>query len=242
MVSGLKLLYDFDRKYNLNSSGNQLSLTLPDRVAYINEGLTIWFRNKVIEAQKDQETRNDLKIFKEDQVSLKLTPTPRGIIAEYPKDFSYRLNHLAIAIKPDTCPGISKEIIPRIINSEQLHDARKDPYARPDFYYEQLLAVESKTGLTVYTDGIMDVQEILIDYYRKPQAIHMPSSEECGPKLYYIYNGEIITKDQHFEGDEYQALDIVDIAVLCASVDTKDTQAFQTKLNLILNKKSLNKI
>lgn len=153
-----------------------------------------------------------------------------------------RLNQIVKACNQECCPDIEKEIIPRIIQSDDLHEARLNPFRKANFFFEQLLAIEAKDGLMIYHDGEFEICEAKIDYYRKPKEIHAPSLEDCGGDHYYDYCGRIINKDQDFEvSTTYAANDVVSIAVLMASRDVSDYQGFQAQLNLILSAQELHK-
>lgn len=240
MVPATKLVYDFIRKHNSNDTGQNQNLPIHAIIAYLNEAQELWFRAKVKNAQKDSQIREELRYWKEDYVELEIVKQNSRICStKYPTNLYRRLNQIAVTSKD--CCSKSKDIIPRIIESDDLYEALANPYRKPDFFYEQLLAIESKDGLIIHTNNEMTVEEVFIDYYRIPQDIHAPTSEECGPALYYLYNGNVITKDQNFEGMSASANDIVDIAVLCASVDTKDTKAFQARFNLIVGTQNIHK-
>lgn len=241
-ISAKKLVYNFRRKFNSVNSGRNQDIALVDIVAYLNEAQEIWFENRVSVAQTDQKVRNDLRVFKKDRISIPYSSgDSKTGLAKYPSDLYHRLNQVVVASK-DCCSGITKEIIPRIIESDDQHEGRKSPYRGADFFFEQLLAVEASDGLLIYHESEMDIDEVLIDYYRKPNEIHAPSLEECDGDVYYTYNGTVVTSDQDFEVDNtYAANDVVGIAVLLASRDTKDVAGMQTQLNTILGIKTLHK-
>lgn len=232
-VPGKKMVYDFRRKFNSVNSGRNRDIALVDIISYLNEAKEIWFENRVKLAQTDQRVRNDLRIFKKDYVELQCSPYKDGsCIAKFPNDLYERLNQVAV-VRKDCCKD-SKEIIPRITTSDKLHEARHNNYRQADFFYEQLLAVEAADGLIVYHDNEMNVDKVLIDYYRKPNDIHAPSLEECDDGIYYDYCGVVISEDSDFEVDAtYAANMVVDIAVLKASRDVNDVSSFQTQLNQI---------
>lgn len=241
-ISSKKLVYDFRRKFNSVNSGKNQDIALVDIIAYLNEAQEIWFENRVFVAQTNQKVRNDLRVWKKDKVSLSIKSLDdKCSEALFPGDLYHRLNQIAIVSK-DCCPGMSKEVIPRIIQSDDLHEARHNPFRGSDYFFEQLLAVESSTGLILYHDKNMNIDSVYIDYYRKPNEIHAPTLEECEGEVYYDYNGRIIKNDQNFESDNtYSANDIVDLAILKASRDVGDIQGFQTKANYILQKQQLYK-
>lgn len=241
-ISSKKLVYDFRRKFNAVNSGRNQDIALVDIIAYLNEAQEIWFENRVSVAQTNQKVRNDLRVYKLDKVELSCNNVDsKCCLAVYPKDLYHRLNQLVIASK-DCCPNLDKEIVPRIIVSDDQNDGRKNPYRGADFFFEQLLAVEAADGLLIHHDGEMVVEQVFIDYYRKPKEIHAPSLEECDGENYYDYCGRIVTQDQDFEVDNtFAGNKVVDIAVLRASRDVSDAAGFQSQLNTILGIQQLHK-
>lgn len=234
-VSTRKLVYDFKRKRGLNDSGSGVQLKLTEIIAYLNESYKTWYDRRVQVAQVDEKARNDLRIFKEDQVSLGLSKIDDNItLAKYPKDLYKRLNQIALVSK-DCCPGFVKQIIPRLIESDDLYEARRNPLRRADFFFEQLLAIESQKGILIYHDGEFKVDKVIIDYYRSPKELHSPSLEVCDGPYYYDYNGVIITKDQDCEvgSDTFSDIEIVNLAVAISERDVKDLSQFESQMNLI---------
>lgn len=233
-VSSRKLCYDFHRKYHAIVTGANNELALVDIIAYLNEAQEIWFENRVFIAQTNQKVRNDLRVFKKDKISLGCTKIDDGCcLARYPKDLYHRLNQLAITAK-DCCPK-QKEIIPRILQSDDLHEARRNPYRKANFFFEQLSAIETSEGLIIYHDGELEVKDIIIDYYRRPREIHAPSHELCPNNGYYLYDGRLINKDQNFEVDATYVNNLIsDIAVLIASRDITDRAGFESQVAKIL--------
>lgn len=237
MISGRKLVYDFRRKYDASISGESRDLPLVDVVALLNEAQQIWFENRVMLAQTSSKIQDDLRPFIENQVEGECEKVDSDSCRiTYPSDLYKRLNQVAIA-KNCCCP--EKRIIIRIVQSDDLHEARRNPYRKADFYFEQLLGNEWKDGLIIYHDGQMEIENVLIDYYRRPKDIHVPSIQECTTG-YYDYNGQIITQDQDFEASStFADRNVSDIAVLLASRDTKQLDQFQTQLSKILQIQSL---
>lgn len=234
-ISSAKLIYDFHRKYHAIISGKTQDLALVDIIAYLNEAQEIWFENRVFVAQSNQKIRNDLRVFKNDKIKLGCSKIDNNCcLAKYPKNLYQRLNQIAIT-KKDCCPD-EKEIIPRILQSDDLHEARRNPYRKANFFFEQLNAIETSNGLIIYHDNELEVTDVLIDYYRKPNEIHGPSHELCPNEGYYLYDGRMITKDSDFEVDATYVNNLItDIAVLLASRDVDDRLGFETMLAKMLN-------
>lgn len=234
-ISSKKLVYDFHRKYHAIVTGAENELALVDIIAYLNEAQEIWFENRVFIAQTNQKVRNDLRVFKKDKIKLGCKAIDdKCCLAKYPTDLYHRLNQIAITSK-DCCPD-KKEIIPRILQSDDLHEARRNPYRKANFFFEQLNAIETREGLIVYHDGELNVEDVMIDYYRKPKEIHAPSHELCPAEGYYLYDGRLISKDQNFEVDNTYVNNLIsDIAVLIASRDITDRVGFESQIQKILS-------
>lgn len=239
-TSTRKLVYDFDRKRDVINDGKNRVLDLVDKIAYLNEAIQDWFESRLKNIEIDQKASNDLRAWKEDGVELVLQNLDENrILAKYPEDLHTRLNQIAYATK-DCCPGMEKSIIVRIIESDDIHEARRNPYRASDFFYEQLNATIGKDGLILFVDKAMGIKKVVIDYYRKPLESHAPSLEKCDGPYYYDYAGRIINKDQDFESeDTFAANDVVDLAVLYSTVDRHHPD-FQSRLNLILGTRNLN--
>lgn len=246
-ISSKKLVYDFRRKFKSVNSGKNRDVSLPDIISYLNEAQEIWFEHRVFVAQTNQKVRNDLRVFKVDgrKVSDRIKCSSYGdgvCLIKYPTNLYHRLNQI-VRVSKDCCPDHPKEIIPRIIQSDDLHEARHNPARQSDFFFEQLLAIESSDGLLIYHDNKMVVEYGYLDYYRKPKEIHAPTLERCADGgYYYDYAGRIVDRDQDFEVDDtYAANDVVDIAILKASRDVSDVQGYSSQLNLILGQMNLHK-
>lgn len=241
-IPSSKLVYDFKRKFNAINSGGNREIPLVDIIAYLNEGQEIWFENRCLIAETNHKVRNDLRPVKVVKESLSMEKVDDSCyLAKFPSSLYKRLNHIAV-VKKDCCPN-PKEIVPRIIQSDDLHEGRLNPYRKADFFYEQLMAQEGSDGLYIYHDNEMEIVSVYIDYYRRPSPINAPSLDECGDGAYYSYDGSSVNSDTEFEFDKtYCVNDVVDVAVLIALRDVGDVQSFQTKLEEILRTESFFKV
>jgi hypothetical protein len=237
MVDAAKLVYDTRRKLNATISGTNSSIPLVDYIAAINEAQEIWFTNLVQVAETESRVRDDLRFFELKRVELTLSAHSDGIVrAKLPSDYYKRLNQVAICSK-DCCPGITKEIIIDINQSDDINETNRNPFRRANFEYEQLNGDEAGDYLLVYHLDEMNVDKVLIDYYRVPNEIHAPSLAECDDagKKYYDYSGRAITEDAPFEpSNRFADQRISDIAAIILSVSRDDYETFQSKLNSVL--------
>lgn len=232
------MVYEFWKKFNAALSGRNVKIAVVDVVSYLNEAQEVWFTNLVPMAEVTPEITNDLRYFKVDQKSLSLSTIRQGkVLAKYPKDLYKRLNQEVVATCK-ICPGTTKEFPITVVHSDDINPTKKDSYFRADFQYEQLPAEEGSRGLILHVDGEMNIEQVIISYYRRPKPIHAPSLDKCDDAssgYYYLYNGDKVTKDQNFEVDNtFASNKVVDIAVLTALRDRGEINDFQSQLTKIL--------
>lgn len=244
-VPSTKLVYDFNRKFSAVLSGKDRNIPLVDKIAYLNEGQEIWFQNRVSVADTNQKVRNDLRVFKVDNHPLALEKKQNGMLFyAYPSDLYHRLNQYVVAKEPTCCGDIQKEFPIDILQADDIHESRQDVYNKASFPFEQLPAVEGSGGLILYLNDAFVVNDLIIDYYRRPKEIHAPELDNCQDEIgyYYDYQGRIIRQSQGFEADKtYASNVVVDIAVLCALRDVGNVQSFQTQVNKILSNQQIEK-
>ena len=233
-VSARKLVYDFNRKLNAFNTSTGQKYSIVDCVSAINEAWEVIYENNVKLAEKDSFKRNTLRQLEIKNSSLKFKEVDGNYFVTYPKDLYHRLNHYVIASGVDDCKGQEKMIVPRIVQSDDLHKTRLDPYWKANFAWEQLPMDEAQNGFWLYTDGKMEIKKVVIDYYKRLTYIQAPSLVSCPEHVYEDYDARLITSDVDFEVDStYLARKVVDVAVFMAHRDTQDTTGFQTQLQKI---------
>jgi hypothetical protein len=243
MVSVEKLVNDFYRKLNAVNSGKSKFYNIVDVMSFLNEAYQIWFENKVFSLETNERVRNDLRGFEIKKHELSCEKVDENCCKiVYPDNFYQRLNQLAIACNEDCCPDIEKSIVIRIVQSDDLQDARKNPFRKSDFKWEQLIAEDGGDGLYIYHDCSMDIKTVYIDYYRKPIMMEAGHLVECAGG-YVKYDNSFINFKKDFEVSEtFADRQVSDIAVVLASRDSGDYQGYQTKLQQILQLDKLYKI
>jgi len=240
-VSTRKLVYDVRRKANLLITGQSNDVPNVDIIAYLNQFQELWFNNAVKEAERNQEASNELRTFLVPAYKLTLQKIDgKTSYAKYPENLHTRLNQIAVASEPECCEDLQKEIIIQVLQSDDIHPARKNTFQRSSFPFERLIATVGEDGLIIYHDGYLNVDEVKIDYYRRPGALHAPSLEICDGPYYYLYNGDIITADTDFEANNvYSDNFISDGAVLLIKADKGDVQGYQTQVTKFLQTRGL---
>lgn len=245
-IPSKKLVNDFLRRSGATYSGAGANITLVETINYLNESQGVIFRAMVKHADKNPEIREDLKKF---EVKCHCVPCDckddNICIAKMPDDMFKRLNQKAVACNPDCCGDMEKEIIIRINQSDDINETRQNPFRRADFAYEQLNGDEGAEGLYIYHEDEMEIKEVCIDYYRKPNEIHAPSlAEDCEGEdgQYYDYCGRVIDQDTDFEVDcRFLDSAVVGLAVTLykLSTGTANFQDYQQQLQSLLQINSL---
>lgn len=234
-VSARKLIGDFERKLNSLNTFQGKSYQVVDAINILNEAWQVVFENNVKLAEIDSRYRNNLRQLEIKNHKLELSQINDKItFAKYPDNLHTRLNHFVTArCESKNCD--CKMIVPRITQSDDLQVTRLDPYRKANFDWEILPMDEAGDGLYLYHDGTMEICDIHIDYYRKINEMQAPSLLNCSIKQYLDYDGNAVQHDVSFDVDStYLARKVVDVAVLMASRDIRDTEGFQTQLSRIL--------
>ena len=236
-IKATQLHYDFIRKFNRINSASGRYISVAERDAYLNEGLLIYFENRVALAELNPLIRNDFRQFEHKKYCLSCTDADdKCCFAEYPDNF-YRLLRTVTVADTDICSE-EKELLTHIIQSDDITEALKSPFWSPSYDYEETIADEAGKGLYVYHNGEFNIKRVCIDYYRKPQKIAAPSLAVAGS--YVDAEGNTVTQDLDLELDSTFAWrKIVDIAVLLAARDVSDYPDFETQLAKILQVEKL---
>lgn len=235
-VSARQLVGDFERKLNSLNTHQGQSYQIVDAINILNEAWQIVFENNIKLAETDSRYRNNLRQLEKKNVKLQLEQIDNNIVyAAYPLDLHTRLGHYVMAKCTEKGCNECKMIVPRITQSDDLHKNRQNPYRGANFPWNQLPMDEAGNGLYLYTDGKMEICDMYIDYYRKITRMEAPSLIRCSIPEYYNYDGSAVFLDAPFDVDStYLARKVVDVAVLMAHRDIRDTDGFQSQLSRIL--------
>lgn len=242
MVSSRRIIYEVSRKLKSVNTGGSNSFKVIDIVNAVNEAYEIIVENNIKLTDTDSLVRDNLRKLEIKNHEIKPTEAKDGwVYFKYPDNLYKRLNHVVIATC-EKCSGITKRIIPRLVQSDDLNEARLNPYRKADFSWEQLLMDEAGDGVYIYVDdSCILAEKLIIDYYRKINYIQAPSLLECADYQYLDYDMKLITNDVNFDLDNtYISRKVVDVAVLLLRTDIKDTEAFNLKLNQMTQLQNFN--
>lgn len=217
------------RKLNRINSNYSNYIGVPDLDEYLNEALQVWVKNKSTVAEINSSIRNDLSEIEIKDHSLKFSQRKGKVVAELPKDYLKGLRRIAKATLDD-CK--SKTIKIEIVRSDEVENLLDNPYKTPNFMWGETIGDEAHDGLHIWTDGEFTIEEVIIDYIRKPKEIRCPSlldsgSYTIGSKIYSVDQGLELTRN-------YQVNEITDLATLFVLRDISDSQEYQTQIDKIL--------
>lgn len=241
-ISAAKLIYDVERKINAVDSGRANDYRIVDLVSFINDAYELIIEHLIAEKDQNETIRNHLRPLMISNYKLTCTPTDDGNVCNitYPDNF-YELINIRSEVMKDCCSDKKTFPIPKP-QGDDIDEARRNPYRKADFYFEQLLSYENHDGLRIYHDNEMKISGIYIDYYRKIQRIEAPSLVECEENIYRKWDGELIVNDVDFEIDStYINRKITDVAAMLIQNASTDYTAFNEKLKEILQINQLHK-
>lgn len=241
-VSASKLIYDLERKINAVDSGRAKDYRIVDLVSFINDAYEIIIEHLIAEKDQNETIRNHLRPLMVPNLKLDCKETSDCDVCavEYPEDF-YELINIRAEVCKSCCPGTKKFPVPKP-QGDDIDEARRNPYRRANYYFEQLPAYENPNGLRFYHSNELDVLDIYIDYYRKIKRIEAPSLVEKNDHIYMNWDGQLIVNDVDFEiGSTYINRKITDVAALLVHNASTNYIAFNEKLKEILQINELNK-
>lgn len=240
-VSSRELVYNVRRKLNSLVSGGSTDIAVIDVIATINEAYRRIVEMCIKYSEVDPYYRDSVRNLEVKEKELELTRKDKTtIIARLPPDLYKRLNQVVYASCKD-CNGVNKRIIPRIVEEDDLYEALRNPYRKPNFAWEQLLAEEARYEMYIYIEESMKVDKVLIDYYKSIDKLEVPSLLDCVGNQYEDADKNTIVKDVDLDlGSTYISDLIEDVAVMIGERSTSDVQSFQTILAQMMNIKNLN--
>ena len=240
IVDSTKLIYDFARKYNSQKGNSANKLKISTIVSYINEALEIWFENRANAFERDSEIRNALRNFEIKNKALNIERESFEVFkVGIPEDL-YKKTLLYVESESDCCPSIIKEIQAKFIQSDDLFKARKSAYNSSSFKWERMLCDEAGRYYYFYPEKGHNIRKVFLSYLKRPTYIQETDVCEGAEKYYEDYNEKLITKKVNLEVDNtFDHRKITDIAVLVASRDNLDSEAYNSQLKKIIETKNL---
>jgi len=228
MPKSTLLSSEFTRRMNRINSGRGKYISPPEVDSYLNEALSIYFENRVALYKTSLLAKQELGVLEEKHKSFSVSAfDDRSVYADMPEDF-YKLLRVEAKIQCDGCPEIYARV--HEVTNHKVSEALTDPNWEPSYNYAETFCERVGNKIIVYHKGNFTVNNIYVDYVRKPKPIYTPSLSLNGS--YVDGSGDVISQDSDCELDNYRK--IVDIACLVASRDLTDSEEFQSQLAKIL--------
>ena len=232
MVTANQLIYSFYLKKNGLNTAEAQNYKIKDIVYLINEAWRRLYENNVQRADIDKRFEDNIRDLKVPNKELELDQGLNVTIAKYPENFYKRLNQSVVITGCEKCEGKRKEIPLRIVQEDDLHDARKNPDRKADFGWEQAIATHGPDGLYIYHDGSFKIEKVFITYYRKVKGIEAPELVRCG--RYVNELDQVVSSNVDFEVQSTYISDkVVDAAILLSDAATNKGNSFNLELNKI---------
>lgn len=211
-ISGRQVIYDVHLKLNALNSGKGTDFKVLDIVRMLNISAEEIIQNLIHEEDQNRTIRNHLKALFIKKKKLTCEKVDKDCCKfQYP-DNHYATSNILVEACHDCCKD-TKTIPVTTLESDDLQLARKNPYRRANYFFEQMIGDEAHDGFYLYHDCEMDIKSVSIDYYRKFKGIEVPSLAKCNVG-YKNWDGELIANDCDFElCDTYLYNKVVDLAV-----------------------------
>lgn len=233
-VSANKLVSDFRRKLRAVNSGQSNEYKTVDTIGFLNDAYR-YVIAEIIENDQDQNetVRNHLRLLKKKVCLSCKSVDSRVCSVDIPVDLYYGLDLVAETSCKD-CAGITKHINIVKPQSDDLPNARKNPYRTASFEYEQLLGTEIGELYHIFHEGKLDVKEVCMYYYKKLIDIQAPEMVDCEDG-YSDYDGVQVKVNVDFEiSNTYLADKVVDVAVAFAMRASGQVNEANSKLQEIM--------
>lgn len=220
---------DYELKLAINKAGREdnNSVSLPNRLIYLNNAQISWIKNKINPNntlrsgyESIRKRIDDLQIIKVDDLKLsvkKVKDSPYNPYHCSLKDISDYMMYVTSTSKAKL--GDCEEMISNDeIRSGDLKTYYYDTNYTPSFIWRTTLMTVGHDSLHVYTDGEFEILNVYITYLRYPKKID---------KIGYIrFDGQESTS-QDCELPYYAKQDIVDLAAKFALQQTENFPASQ---------------
>lgn len=235
MIAATKLQFEFRRRLNRMDSKYRKDFQ-PDEIdSYLNEAKDIAYSKRLDLLETSPQVREELRPLEVKELCLECVPrgtSPNSCIVTLPDDYFRKSRYSATIYANEECG--EKLAFVRIMSSDKLTEALKDPQRDPSYEYEEVLMDEFDKGFIVFHNQKFEVRNICIDYFKKLVDIATPSLSTS--KQYENSSGVLVTSDQGLIIDNPVFVNfMLDIAALSAGRDLGAVQDFQTQLQKIAN-------
>ena len=227
MIHVAKLHEQFKLSVNRIDSNYNKSFSTSVIDSYLNKAQDAVITRFMRHVERNTTVRNHLRVLENKEVSLPVVKkTPGYVVVSYPDNF-YRLLRQTAKVRTAGCSEL-RDVIVHTIQSDKISESLRDPNWRPDADWGETIGDESHDGYYVYKQSDWEIEEVIVDYMRKPQEMFAPSLAKGS---YITSDGRMVTSDQHCEfSDTYLWRYIADLASFYAMRDQGQVDDAKTKM------------
>lgn len=218
-------------KLNLfkGNTDKEISVRYIDSV--LEESMQIVYENLVEHADENHRVNEDLRPLTVVNFPLKaITNTEEYTIYGYPDNFFRSKRSFAVVSKPGCA---QRKLRLWKARANEINDLLLSDNWKPSFSWQTSFYDLVPEGIRIFHVGEFIIDVVRIDYYKKFTPLRCPAREE--ENFYTWYEGSKVTTTQETEfTSNYIIRRITDVAALIVERDTKDGNAFQTKLSALM--------
>lgn len=226
--------YDLNFKLNKIDSAQYKNLKVPEKDWALNESIEIYTKNiaqprfsQVTGFEINQRNIDDIRTLVIDNKPLTLVDNNDGTYyAELPTDYLFYVAS-RVSLKKGKCLKSDVRCITRT-HGDRFQDSTFDI---SNFEWEDINITFYDKGIKIYTDGTFSVENIKIDYVKKPNRVH--NAEDFSISGYRALDGTMLTGVSNCDLPDHTHSEIVDLAVLIITGSlTSNYQIKKEKLNI----------
>lgn len=235
MVPVSKLITGFKNRLHHRNSNYSQALDIEEICEYLNEAQFWYVQNRIEQEGRGKLVKDDLRPLENNNVSLDFEKVGDNYFCKFKDDHYQVIRQKAVVSMPE-CG--TKKVKMSVFRADTFNENFDNTMWRSSFYWEDIMAKKDSKGYEIEASSGFTLEDVIIDYYRKPSEIHAPSlSDRAQYKDSY---GNIIEEDQGLELDTtFAYLKIIDLSVLYALRDLGDIKDWQTQQSKIINSEKI---
>lgn len=243
MIKATKLHEAFRRNINRVNSSYLKSISVIDVDGYLTEAWFTIYENLVVKSEMNPlaDDRIKQKLVR-DYLLIPEAYNKDSVKVKYPTEIYRVVRKVAIGCI-EGCN--SRSLIVHPLQTHNISESLKSDFWKPSFEWEETLCIQDSNGLIVFKDCDMNISEVYIDFYTKPQPIQCPSlvEDNCYATMkskYIDHEGKIIDTDSDFEMDSTDLwIKVANLAAAKALMNSNDQLDYKNMLESIITDEKL---
>jgi len=245
---------DFKRKLNKIDSEKYRNLRPQEIDLYLNEAQEVLIKQKLIQFETSQKLIDDLRMLlvkhEQDPAQPLTNPTIDGNVYIFdltdlgtiaggftPNQFKY-LYHMRSTVDGTKSPCGVRELTTRVTQTDDLSEALGSKFYSPSYEWKEVPIVFSENYVYVYSDGTFTLDNLKVDYLKRPARIANPNAvkDSLGNIVGYNHPDGTAAVQQNCEiQSSFFPRELVDEAVRICMIDLGDSRFqlsnFKTQIN-----------